>query len=59
MNRIRFVDREWTMVLYDLMGITDEFGFLTHLELYKPQELGWVINILTWRRNYYKQLSDI
>lgn len=59
MNRIRFMDREWVIVLDDLIEITDDFDFLSHPELYKPQELVWVINILTWRRNYYKQLSDI
>ena len=59
MNRIKFLDGEWVMVLDDLMEITDEFGFLTHPELYNPQELGWAINILTWRRNFYKQISGI
>lgn len=59
MNRIRFMDREWVIVLDDLIEITDDFDFLSHPELYNPQELGWAINILTWRRNYYKQISGI
>lgn len=59
MNRIKFVDNKWVMVLDDLIEITDEFGFLLNPKQYTSQELGWVINILTWRRNYYKQLSDI